>query len=615
MHWQLAKSDIFVYSIFSLNYYNYMIFLRRLWQQYILPSLHFIRTHLKSSFAVLVVVLVLWGVYAVTRPSKPEFVTAVATKGDLRQTVEAVGTIISEKDLALQFPTLDVVSGVFVKEGDKVVAGQRLATLRSGTLSASLSSASASVQSAQAALQALEEGSRPEDIAIAEASVANKRASLEAAKQTLTNSEENLKTSKAKLDILKTEADISLAGLVSTAGSSISQQLALSKTAVLSIQGVFNANDVNDAIIKSSPGGYDLVMSSLQSVLVEIDVQQSAGNPTNYLDALQKYTQARKSVSAAADISSRAYDIISTLPLTSYFTNTSKETNKSTIATQKSYAQSALATIDAASKALQDASATYDTRIATQQSEIVSYQGTRDRAQSDILTYQTSLQIDQAQLDLKKAPARQTDLDAARARVRQAQADWSRAAAQLRDTVLTAPVDGLITKVHVKTGEVRPSTDPSITMLGNSPYRIEMFVSEVDIPRIQIGQTGSVTLDAFRAQPFFLRVSEIDAAATDKDGVPKYRVKLDFVDANLSLKVGMTGDAEVITGLSTNVVSVPIRSVIAKDDGTSIVRVVQKDGQKYDERLVETGIEGEGGLIEVTGIQEGETVIVLIKAS
>ena len=45
-----------------------------------------------------------------------------------------------------------------------------------------------------------------------------------------------------------------------------------------------------------------------------------------------------------------------------------------------------------------------------------------------------------------------------------------------------------------------------------------------------------------------------------------------------------------------------------------IVRVLAKvDDQKYEERVVTTGMEGEGGNIEVTGVKEGETVIVLIK--
>lgn len=574
----------------------------------------FLRGHLKSTIAVLVILFIAWAVYAVTRPTQPVYVTDTAKRGDLKQAVEAVGTVVSEKDLALQFSSLDVVAQVLVKEGDKVKAGQRLASLRSGTLSASIASASASVQSAQAALTALEQGSRPEDIAIVQAGVNNKRASLEVAQQTAASADANLKIAESQLTTLKNEADISLAGQVSAVGSTISQQLATAKTSVLAIRGVFNANDVSDAVVKSQPSGYDTLIMNMQSLESEINVAQtSVGTPLNYQDALQKLQRARALVSQSTDIANRSYDIVANLALTAYFTNTSRETNKTSIATQKTAVQSALAALDATTKSLQDASATYDTRIASQQSTIVSLTGTRDRAKSDIITYQTSLAIDEAQLALKKAPARQTDIDAARARVRQAQADLARAAAQFNDTVLTAPVEGIITQVNVKVGEIRPSAEASITMLGTSPYRIEMFVSEVDIPKVKLSQTGSITLDAFRGLPIALRVGSIDTAATDKDGVPKYRVKLDFISPPEGLKVGMTGDAEITTGEKKDVVTVPLRSVIESASGSSAVRVLKEDGVSFDLRTVTTGMEGLGGDVEVVGVTEGETVIVLIK--
>jgi HlyD family secretion protein len=140
-----------------------------------------------------------------------------------------------------------------------------------------------------------------------------------------------------------------------------------------------------------------------------------------------------------------------------------------------------------------------------------------------------------------------------------------------------------------------------------------MFASEVDIPKVRLGQSGSIVLDAFRDTPFELVVGEIDAAATDKDGVPKYRVKMDFLKPVDTLKVGMTGDAEVTTGIRQDVVSVPLRAVIERDDGTHYVRVLNADGKTFEEHTVTTGIEGEGGSVEVTGVQEGEMVIVLIK--
>ncbi|MSR67475.1 efflux RND transporter periplasmic adaptor subunit [Candidatus Peribacteria bacterium] len=579
----------------------------------ILIALRFLRSHLKIVVAVSIFLVLVFVSYAVTRPKQVIFVTAVAERGELRQTVEAVGTVISEKDLSLQFPTVDVVSKVYVKEGDTVKAGQRLASLRSGSLAASVAGASANRQSAQAQLDALLEGSRPEDIAIAEAQVANKRASLEAVKQTLKNAEDNLKTAESQLTVLRSEAAISLAGQVGSAGSTIAQHLATAKTALLSSQGVFNANDVQDGVVKGIPSGYDAMQQNILASLSAISSLQASASVTDYQTALRNFDLARQILVTATNTLNRAYDILSALPITSYFTNTSRETNKSTIATQKSYVQSALSSIDVASKSLRDDSAVYDTRISSQQSEIVSLQGTRDRAKADINTYQTSLAIDQAQLDLKRAPARKTDIDAATARVRQAQADLARAAAQFSDTILTAPVAGIVTKVNVKAGEMRPSSEASVEMLGESPYRIEMFVSEVDIPKVKFAQTGSIKLDAFRSIEFALKVSEIDSAATDKDGVSKYRVKLDFLVSNDGLKVGMTGDGEITTGMRTDVVSVPLRSVLETETGSKLVRILRTDGKSFDARTVTTGMEGVGGNVEVTGVKEGDVVVVLIK--
>lgn len=573
----------------------------------------FVRRHLWKFLlgaAALVIVLI---VVAVSQPKQATYVTAVATRGDLLQTVEAVGTVVSEKDLELQFPTTDIVAKVEVKEGDRVKAGQRLASLRSGSLSASIASASANVQSAKATLQALTEGARPEDIAIAEASVANKRAALDAARQTSLSAEANLKISQQKLTVLKSEASTGLSGQVTTANSSISQYIASAKTALNATAGVFNANDIQDAIVKNPSGEYDSIRANRASADSALSLlQSSAMNAADYQTALRNLEAARTAVGQAADNVSRSYDFISVLPLTSYFTNTSRETAKTSIAAQKTSVQAAFSALDSAAKGLRDASASYDTRIATEQSSITSLQGTLDRSKADISTFQTSLQIEEAQLALKKAPARQTDVDSAQARVRQAQADLARAAAQFNDTVLTAPVDGVVTQVNVKAGEMRPLSGPSITLLGNTPYRIEMYVSEIDIPKVQVTQSGSIELDAFRGSPIPLRVGEIDPGATDRDGVPKYRVKLDFVTPKEALKIGMTGDAEIVTGAHKNVVSVPLRAVIERD-GKKIVRILKPDGKTVEERAVTTGLDGSNGDIEVTGVQEGETIIVLVK--
>ena len=186
------------------------------------------------------------------------------------------------------------------------------------------------------------------------------------------------------------------------------------------------------------------------------------------------------------------------------------------------------------------------------------------------------------------------------------------AVASYQNTLLTAPIDGTITKVNVKVGEIAP-LGAAVTMLGTSPYRIEMYVSEIDIPKVKVSETGSIELDAFRGTHFKLHVSEIDNAPTDQSGVNKYRVRLDFNFPHDDLKVGMTGDAEIDSGISKNVVSVPLRAVIQNTKGEKIVRVMDSNN-KISDVVVTTGLEGTDGNVEVmSGIKEGDTVVVLVK--
>ncbi len=565
----------------------------------------------KLLIAVLIGLPIVGIAIAALSPKKPEYVTAVSEKQDLQQTVEAVGTVISERDLQLQFPSMGIVAQVYVKEGDVVKPGQRLAALRAGNLAAAVASASAQVQVAEANLRELEEGSRPEDIAISEAEVASKRASLETAKTTLKNAENSLREAEKNRDALKEEAQTSLAGYVTNVGSTVTKELTTAQNAISTVRGVFSSNDVVDAIVKYNSYEHSSINTAMSTTTTSITSLFNAALPQDFEQALILLANARKAVTDTQNVVNRSFDLIGALPETSSFTETDRQAYKADLVAERNTLQTSLNSIDTEAKALRDASANFSTRISTQEANVVTSQNTMNNAQSDIATFEASLRISEAQLQLKKAPVRATDLASAQANVRQMRAALSRASADYSDTILTAPIAGRITKVNIKTGEYTPA-GAAMTMLGDSPFRVEMYVSEIDVPKIMLSQTGSVELDAFRGTDFTLRVNEVDTAATDRDGVPKYRVRLDFVYRHDELKIGMTGDASIITGMQPGVVTVPLRAVLEKDDGTSYVRIMRDDGT-IEERDIEAGLEGEGGDVEVSGVQEGETVIVLEK--
>ena len=549
-------------------------------------------------------------VYALS-PKQPEYVTAVAERGDIEQTVEAVGTVISERDLELQFPTSGVVAQVLVKEGDIVTPGQKIATLRAGNLAADISSAAAQLASAEADLRARLEGARPEDIAITEAEVQNKRMSLDSARTALKTAEEQLRNSEDKLEVLEKEASIALQGQVSVSIGSLLQQLSAIEGSLAVAEGIWSNTDVLDAMIRSNPADYDDLKSAYFDIHVAVNNVRNSASVSSYSNALTSLDLGRNVLSEAATVMGRAQSIIAALPITSYYTTSERDTHSQQLSAERSSIQSALSSLENAGKNLRDSSASFDSRMASEESSLLNAKGTRDKAISDIATYEAALRIAEAQLQLKRAPIRSTDLAMAQASVASARASLQRAQANYANTVITAPIAGMITKVNVKPGEFTP-VGAAITLLGNSPYRIEMYVSEIDVPKVLLTQSGSIELDAFRGTHFKLYVSEIDTASTDRDGVPKYRIRLDFRYPHAELKIGMTGDARIVTGTKHDVVTVPMRAVLENEEGESYVRIQDEDGT-VREQTVQTGLEGEGGVVEVIGIKEGDTIIVLEK--
>lgn len=555
--------------------------------------------------------LLLWYIFS---PVPPEMITEAVRRGDLVQKVEAVGSITSDRDVNMKFPVAGIVARVSVQEGDKVTAGQELAKLRNDSSAADLAAASAQYRQAQASYRELEEGTRPEDIAIAEAEVANKRAALDTARADLLSAEEKLRTSQQKLQAIEFGADTNLAGYITTSSSTCAQQISLARTSLKTLDDIFINSVVTDMAKQYRTTAYSIFRANWTAAQSAIDAFSCTGSFGSYSDALATLERATIVITQAANALQDAYALIADLPVTTAYDTTAREADKTAIATERASAQAAVSAINTALSNLRDASASYDTSIATEENTYAAAKAAKQSAESAIATYEAALRTQEAQLALKKAGPRETQLAAARANMNAAAANVSRARAKLEDTIIRAPTDGVITKMDFKEGEFTGDPDNvnhSITMLGSSPFHVEMFLSEVDIPKVQLTQSGSIELDAFPGVHYALRVTSVEPGPTKIDGVSKYRVSLSFVYPHDEFKIGMTGDAEIVTGERKNTLLVPVRSVIQKNGNGKIVRILEKG--RVVEKTVTTGMESDTDAEVIDGLTEGETVIVLIK--
>jgi len=92
-----------------------------------------------------------------------------------------------------------------------------------------------------------------------------------------------------------------------------------------------------------------------------------------------------------------------------------------------------------------------------------------------------------------------------------------------------------------------------------------------------------------------------------------YNVKIKFdVPSDSGIKVGMSASADIITDKRSNALLVPSRAITEDDQGNPIVRVIADE--QTQERQVVTGISDDLETEIISGLTEGEKVLVEIRA-
>jgi multidrug efflux pump subunit AcrA (membrane-fusion protein) len=92
----------------------------------------------------------------------------------------------------------------------------------------------------------------------------------------------------------------------------------------------------------------------------------------------------------------------------------------------------------------------------------------------------------------------------------------------------------------------------------------------------------------------------------------KVTASLDKID---EIKPGMTANMIVLVGQKDNALAIPERAVIDKGNGQKVVRVIDDTKKKtYHEATVTTGMEADGGLVEIlSGLNQSQEIVSLIK--
>lgn len=244
-----------------------------------------------------------------------------------------------------------------------------------------------------------------------------------------------------------------------------------------------------------------------------------------------------------------------------------------------------------------------------------SYQAALKTRESALGSAQAIVDQRTAELALKKAAAPSADVELAEADILSAKGNYQAASANYENTILRAPVAGTVTKIDIKLGELAAASKPVITVQDVGNLYLEANVNEANVANIKNNASVELSFDAFGTDNLFTgRVLTVDPSSTLISGVVNYKVTAS-IDSSPTLRPGMTANMTILVDQKNDILMVPQRAVLTKEDGSKVVRVViNPKTKKFEEVRVTTGMEGDGGLVEVTsGLKEGDEVVVLIK--
>lgn len=256
-----------------------------------------------------------------------------------------------------------------------------------------------------------------------------------------------------------------------------------------------------------------------------------------------------------------------------------------------------------------------------------------DNSQANVDQFRSNLSSAQASIR-----AAEKNVEGAEYRIRSAKASLDELAESLSRTTISSPIDGIVSKLSVERGErvvgTIQMTGTEIMRIANmNAMEVQVEVSENDILRVNLEDDVSIEVDAFNDRKFRGKVTEIANSANTvsangqvvltSDQVTNFVVKIRMEQESYKdllssygknpFRPGMTASVDINTDEVSDVITIPIQAVTAKereeekDVFDEVVFVKSADTAMM--KIVTSGIQDDEFIHITSGLQEGDIVV------
>ncbi|MEH2090817.1 efflux RND transporter periplasmic adaptor subunit [Nostoc sp.] len=237
-----------------------------------------------------------------------------------------------------------------------------------------------------------------------------------------------------------------------------------------------------------------------------------------------------------------------------------------------------------------------------------------------------SEEIDQRQAAVNEARAalvlledgtRSEEIAQRQAAVASAEAQLKGVQVQLEDTIIRAPLSGIVTQKYAEPGAfVTPTTSASTSASATSSSIVAVArgleilaqVPEADLGRIKQRQQVEIVADAYPDQVFKGHVRLIAPEAVVEQGVTSFQVRVALDTGIDKLRSGLNVDLTFLGDRVNNALVLPTVSIVTEKGKTGVLVPDAKNKPQFREVTVGAQIQNQTQILE--GVKEGDRIFV-----
>lgn len=477
---------------------------------------------------------------------------------NIKLSVEEDGEIKNPQDFNLAFLSSGRIESLEVEEGQKVATGEVLAILDARALKLDIQRAEADVQRIYGQIAQQKAENTNLDFLQSEAELNSRKEDVINTQQT---TEQKVQES---FDLSVVQIETTLYRLQS-ALDSIDSIFAFKNHQTFTIEQVFH-----DSI------GYNQAENDFSTLSRTLDTSSEAWKsilPTaEYADISRALWQTKETAEALSEFLDATISLFANGSPSAQVSLSQMQSHQAKLSSEKDKIRQEIQGLVVAKKNTENS-------LINQQTELTSAGNQVKQAEVKIENSQKTT--------TQKEVSKGASLSVSYAQLAQANAQLETTRYHLSLATLLSPVDGEVLSIDKEVGEIVSATQPFIKILSNSNFIVEVYVEELDIVKIKIGQTANIRIAALSDQVLVGTTSYISSNATeDENGVITYLVQLEIENGHdYLIKEKMTASVEFIIDEVRGVVALPIEAIFQNQSGQSAVLLADQTQQ-----VVETGL-------------------------